>query len=282
MRLLYVLTIIMAAMCLNPIAGHTEDAPRNSSTVVAQVGDRTITRTMLDQIINTIPEERRARFLTPDGRNKILDEVISFTLFAEAARAEGIDQEPAIQTRLDYTATEYLARQYLKRQAAREPQVTEEQVKSYYHDHKDEFTPPEQIKARHILVKTEAKAKEILKELEEGADFAGLAAKYSIDPAASEGGQFELPGHGKWLPKGTFEASFEHELYKIPEGEIGGPIKTQFGWHVLKVDGKRRPQPPDYLQLRSGIKRKLEQERLARIHAQTTEKLKETFKVIRK
>ena len=70
--------------------------------VLAKVGNREITRQMLDHIIATINEENRIPFLTPDGRKKILDEVISFMLFAEAAKTQGIDKEPAIKTRLDY------------------------------------------------------------------------------------------------------------------------------------------------------------------------------------
>jgi peptidyl-prolyl cis-trans isomerase C len=243
-------------------------------SVVAKVGDRRITREALDHIIATIPEQNRIPFLTPDGRKKILDEVIAFTLFAEAAKKDGLDKEPAINTRLDYTQTEYLAREYFRRRQAKMPPISEEEMKAYFNSHKAEFKPRDEIKARHILVKTEADARKALEKLKAGEDFAVLAKKVSIDPAKDIGGALQLPDGRDWLPRGSFEASFEHVLFNIPKGQVGGPIKTQFGWHVLKVDDKRQPEMPSYVQVRATIKRRLEDERNNELHKQLTDELK--------
>ncbi len=247
--------------------------------VLAKVGNHEITRQMLDHIIATISEENRIPFLTPDGRKKILDEVISFMLFAEAAKAQGIDKEPAIKTRLDYLQDEYLAREYFRRYLAKTPQISEETLLAYYKDNLSEFKPPEEIKARHILVKTEAQANKILDELKSGKDFVELAKKNSIDPAAASGGKLELPDGRDWLPKGAFEKSFEHILFKIPKGQFGGPVKTQFGWHILKVEDKRQPETPSFVQVRSQIKNKLEEQKNAEIHGRVTEELKKSIPV---
>jgi len=247
--------------------------------VLAKVGNYEITRQMLDHIIATINEENRVPFLTPDGRKKILDEVISFTLFAEAAKAQGIDKEPAIKTRLDYLQTEYLAREYFRRYLAKMPQISEETLMAYYKDHASEFKPPEEIKARHILVKTEAQANKILDELKAGKDFAELAKKNSIDPAAAAGGKLEMPDGRDWLPRGVFEKSFEHVLFKIPKGQFGGPVKTQFGWHILKVDDLRQPETPPFVQVRSQIRNRLQEQKNEETHAKLTEELKKNIPV---
>jgi len=247
--------------------------------VLAKVGNREISRQMLDHIIATISEENRVPFLTPDGRKKILDEVISFMLFAEAAKAQGIDKEPAIKTRLEYLQAEYLAREYFRRYLAKTPPPSEETLITYYKDNLSEFKPPEEIKARHILVKTEAQANKILDELKSGKDFIELAKKNSIDPAAANGGKLELPDGRDWLPKGAFEKSFEHTLFKIPQGQFGGPIKTQFGWHIVKVEDKRQPETPSFVQVRSQIKNKLEEQKNSEIHGRVTEELKKSIPV---
>jgi peptidyl-prolyl cis-trans isomerase C len=246
---------------------------------LAKVGNREITRQMIDNIIATISEENRVPFLTPDGRKKILDEVVSFMLFAEAAKAQGIDKEPAIKTRLEYLQTEYLAREYFRRRLAKTPQVSEETLAAYYKDHLSEFKPPEEIKARHILVRTEVQANKILDELKSGKDFIELAKKNSIDPAAANGGKLELPDGRDWLPRGAFEKSFEHILFSIPKGQIGGPIKTQFGWHILKIEDRRQPETPSFIQVRSQIKNKLEERKNSEIHAKVTEELKKSIPV---
>ena len=248
--------------------------------VLATVGNQKITREMLDNIIATIPEENRVPFLTPDGRKKILDEVVNFELFAQAAKDAGIDKEPAIETRLKYEQAQYLAREYFRRAQAKQAPISEEDLKNYYKTHINEFTPPEEIQARHILVKTEAEANKILAELKKGADFAELAKKKSIDPAAQKGGKLELMDGKDWLPRGSFEKSFENVLFKIPKGEIGGPVKSQFGWHILKVDDRRQPEPPNFVQVRNLIKIRLENERNAELHKKVTEELKKKIPVV--
>lgn len=250
--------------------------------VLAKVGDKEITREMLDDIIATIPEENRVPFLTPDGRKKILDEVVSFTLFAEAAKKEGIASEPAVKTRLNYAQTEYLAREYFRRKAAQADPISEDELKAYYKAHVSEFKPPEEIKARHILVKTEAEAQKLLGKLKSGADFAELAKKSSIDPAAAEGGRLKLPSGNDWLPKGTFEKGFEHDLFKISKGEVGGPIKSQFGWHLLKVEDRRQPDTPRYVQVRGLIRNKLQDEKSAELRKRITEEAKKKIPVTMK
>jgi peptidyl-prolyl cis-trans isomerase C len=254
-------------------------ADQSTKDVLAKVGNNEITREMLDNIIATIPEENRVPFLTPDGRKKILDEVVSFYLFAEAAKKEGIDKEPAVKTRLDYSQTEYLAREFFRRQLEKTPQITEEELQAFYKEHVNEFKPSEEIQARHILVPTEAQANKILDELKSGKDFAELAKKYSIDPAATKGGKFELPDGRDWLPKGTFEKSFEFSLFKIPKGQVAGPIKSQFGWHLLKVDDRRQPETPAFVQVRGMIKNRLMDQKTAQIHTQVTEQAKKEVPV---
>lgn len=247
--------------------------------VLARIGNHEITREMLDNIIATIPEENRVPFLTPDGRKKILDEVISFTLFAEAARSQGIDKEPAVKTRLDYAQTEYLAREYFRRAVANAPPVSEDELKAFYDQNISDFRPPEEIKASHILVRTEAEANKILDQIKAGGDFAELAKKHSIDPAAEKGGKLELMDGREWLPKGSFEKSFEHALFKIPKGQVGGPIKTQFGWHILKMEDRREPETQAFVQVRSAIKNRLQEQKNSQIHNQVTDEAKKTIPV---
>lgn len=250
--------------------------------VLAKVGNKEITRDMIDHVISTIPEENRVPFLTPDGKKKILDEVINFELFALAARNESMDKDPAIKTRLDYEQTQYLAREYFRRLQSKEAPVSEDELKAYYNSHLAEFAPPEELQARHILVKTEAQANKLMEQLKSGADFAELAKKNSVDPAASKGGKLELMDGKDWLPRGSFEKSFEHVLFKIPKGQTGGPVKTQFGWHILKVDDKRQPNTPAYVQVRGMIKSRIENERNTKLHNQVTEQLKQKIPVTTK
>lgn len=271
---------ILIAVLVLAISLLSQTIMAQNADVLATVGNVQITRQMLEDIINTIPEENRVPFLTPDGRKKILDEVISFTLFAEAAKKDGMDKEPAIKTRLDYTQTEYLSREYFRRRLAKYPEITDDVLAEYFKEHANEFKPPEEVQARHILVKTEAETNKILEQVKAGQDFGELAKKYSIDPAAAKGGKLEMPDGRDWLPKGTFEKSFEFALFKLNKGEVGGPLKTQFGWHLLKVDDRRQPDMPAFVQVRGMIKTRLQDEKNMELQNRITEELKKTIPVV--
>lgn len=271
---------ILIAVLVLAISLLSQTIMAQNADVLATVGNVQITRQMLEDIINTIPEENRVPFLTPDGRKKILDEVISFTLFAEAAKKDGMDKEPAIKTRLDYTQTEYLSREYFRRRLAKSPEITDDVLAEYFKEHANEFKPPEEVQARHILVKTEAETNKILEQVKAGQDFGELAKKYSIDPAAAKGGKLEMPDGRDWLPKGTFEKSFEFALFKLNKGEVGGPLKTQFGWHLLKVDDRRQPDMPAFVQVRGMIKTRLQDEKNMELQNRITEELKKTIPVV--
>lgn len=278
MKCIPYLLVVLSLMGVNLCHGAGPTATKGD--VLAKVGNHEITRKMLDHIIATIPEENRVPFLTPDGRKKILDEVVSFTLFAEAAKADGMDREPAIRTRLQHAQTEYLAREYFRRYLAKAPLVSEKELKDYYKSHISEFTPPEEIKARHILLRTQSQANKVLRQIEEGKDFAELAKKNSIDPTAPKGGRLELQDGSEWLPRGAFEASFEHALFGIPKGKIGGPIKTQFGWHILKLEDRRQPKVRSFVEVRNMIKSRLEDEKRSEMHKQLTSELKKKIPVV--
>lgn len=276
----YFVPLLILVVCVAVAASAQPPTGAKAGDMLAKVGNAEITRDMLDNIIATIPEENRVPFLTPDGRKKILDEVISFTVLSQAARAEGIDKEPAVKTRLQYVQTEYLAREFFRRYVAKSAQISENELKAYYEKNISEFKPPEEIKARHILVPTEAQAKKLLEKIKGGADFVELAKKNSIDPAAAQGGRLQLPNGNEWLPKGTFEKGFEYVLFKIPVGEVGGPVKTQFGWHLLKMEGHRQPETLQYVQVRGLIKNRLQDQKYAELHKKLIEEAKKRIPVV--
>ncbi|MFH0823109.1 MAG: peptidyl-prolyl cis-trans isomerase [Pseudomonadota bacterium] len=279
MRLIVLSFLCLALVITSSSAFSADPSPIKGVNVVAKVGDREITVEMLNNIINTIPEENRVPFLTPDGRKKILDEVIAFMLFSEGAKAAGIDKEAAVKTRLDYTQTEFLAMEFLRRRLAQAPQVSDDDVKAYYEAHKNELRPPEEIKARHIVIKTEAEANKVLDEFKAGAKFDDSARKYSIDPAAPQGGRLTLIDGREWIPRGTFEQSFEHILFKLPVGQPGGPHKTQFGWHILLVEEKRQPGVPSLSEARGFLRNRLKQERMNKMRNDLLEEQKKKVPV---
>ncbi|MDQ6986803.1 MAG: peptidyl-prolyl cis-trans isomerase, partial [Mariprofundaceae bacterium] len=108
-------------------------------------------------------------------------------------------------------------------------------IEAYYKTHIGEFTTPEQVHARHILLANEKQAKNVLRQLKHGKDFATLAAEKSRDDGTKARG-----GDLNWFPRGVMVKAFEDKVFALSKaGQLAGPVKTRFGWHVIELLGKR-------------------------------------------
>ncbi|MEJ2292490.1 MAG: peptidylprolyl isomerase [Deinococcales bacterium] len=127
--------------------------------------------------------------------------------------------------------------------------LTDNQLKSYYQAHKSDYTTPEQVCASHILLKTEADAKAVMKDLANGADFAKEAKAKSTGPSASQGGSLGCFG------KGQMVKAFEDAAFKAPVGKVVGPVKTQFGYHVILVTKHTQASTKPFSAVKSDVEK---------------------------
>lgn len=172
-------------------------------------------------------------------RMSLLEFLIDNQLFAEAADTEKLGQGPEFETRL----------KYLKRRALRElyfekvikASVSDADARKVYDDQVKLIKPEEEVSARHILVESEDKAKELKEKIKGGGDFAALAKENSKDTGSKEdGGNLGYFGHGQMVPQ------FEEVVFKLAKGDVSDPVKTQFGWHLIKIEDKRMKAPPAF------------------------------------
>ena len=178
--------------------------------------------------------------MTPiQKRMSLLEFLIDNQLFAEAAEGEKLGQGADFETRL----------KYLKRRALRElyfdkvikSTVSDADARKLYDDQVKLLKPEEEVSARHILVESEDKAKELKEKLKSGGDFIALAKENSKDPGSKDdGGNLGYFGHGQMVPQ------FEEVVFKLPKGEVSDPVKTQFGWHLIKIEDRRFKPPPAF------------------------------------
>lgn len=128
-------------------------------------------------------------------------------------------------------------------------EITEEEMKAYFDEHKDEFAQEQQVHARHILVDDENLAREIYEKLKKGEDFAELAKQYSTDTATKDNG-----GDLGFFGKGEMVEEFEKVAFSLKVGEISSPVKTEYGYHIIKVEEKKEAQEPNYENSKEKIK----------------------------
>ncbi len=221
--------------------------------VVAKVGDAEITEADIAFAARDIGKELQ-RFPPTQWRQLLLDAVIDMEVLAQAARAEGIDQDADFKKQMEFLELQALRNAYLAQKVA--GTVSEDDLKAAYDKEFADYEGQEEISARHILLKEKAEAEEIIKELDGGADFAELAREKSTGPSAPNGGDLGFFAKGQMVP------SFEEAAFAMEPGSYSKePVETQFGWHVIKVEDKRRQEMPTLEQVGPTLRQNLIRER---------------------
>ena len=191
--------------------------------------------------------------LPPEVRGPARDEyVLSFltdmTLLAKAAEAQKIDQTPEFQNRLAYARTKALMEALMMQEAKK---AVSAELKRKTYDELVKSAPADmEVHARHILVDDEAKAKDIAKRAKAGEDFAKLAKENSKD-SAEDGGDLGYFTKDQMVPE------FAEAAFKLEKGQVSDPVKTQFGWHIIKVEDKRQKPVPAYEQVEDQVEQYL-------------------------
>lgn len=245
---------------------------KEEDKVLAKVGSETITQSMLDTIIEGIPPRYKAQMMTPEGKKRLLDRIVEMKMFSQEAYKLKLDKDPAVQSQIISMTEQVMASEYIKHIQA-EIKINDDEIKAYYEGNKKEFQQAEQIKARHILVKTEDEAKAVRKELETNKDFAALAKDKSTGPSKTKGGDLGWFGRGQMVPE------FEQVAFSLKKGEISDVVKTKFGYHIIKVDDKKKASEKSYEMVKKQIEDKLKQQKSKAVVDESKDKLMKKLKV---
>jgi peptidyl-prolyl cis-trans isomerase C len=202
-------------------------------------------------------------------KDNVLSFLIDMKIVAKVAEDKKIADRDDFKTRLAFARNRLLMDNLLAVEG--KAATTDEAMKKVYDDASKQITGEQEVHARHILVETEDEAKQIEDELKKGADFAELAKKKSKDPGASDGGDLGFFTKDQMVPE------FSAVAFALEPGKISDPVKSQFGWHVIKVEEKRNRKAPDFEQVKSQIETYVTR----KAQADYVTKLRETAKVER-
>lgn len=222
-------------------------------TVVAKVNGQDITEAELKYAereigseLAGVPEENRRRVL--------VEYLIEAHLMADAAEKSDLAKGEEFEERMKYYRLRALRDAFFENKVR--DAVPEADAKKRYDDYVKNIPPQEEVRARHILVKTEDEAKKVAKELSDGGDFGELAAKYSQDRGGQGGGDLG------YFSRQQMVKPFEEAAFALEKGKISDPVQTEFGWHIIKVEDKRERQPPSFEDVKDQIKASLVQAKL--------------------
>jgi peptidyl-prolyl cis-trans isomerase C len=251
MKLSHSVLFLALVVCLpaqdapKPVAASLPAAPPDK--VIISAGDSKITAAQFTALIEMLPEQNRAAVKTVAGRRQFADEIVRVLVLAEEGKRRKLDQTPDYKAQTQFQAQNLLAGKAFVDMG----KSSDAELRKYFEEHKAEF---EQVHARHILIRVAgspvpldigkkdlsdaeglAKAQELRKKILAGADFAQVAAEESDDGSKTAGGDLNFFRRGQMVP------AFEQAAFAMKVGEISEPVKTPFGYHLIKVEEKKEP-----------------------------------------
>jgi parvulin-like peptidyl-prolyl isomerase len=241
---------------------------------LAKIGDSVITQADFEREMKGLPEFVQKMFEGTSGKESFLNELVKRELLYKEALKKGLDKDPEYVKKLEDFKKITLVGLLLQKEIEGKVKVSDQEVKDYYEKNKGKFAPVTQIRASHILVKTEEEAKQIEEKLKKGEDFAQLAKKYSIDTATAKNG-----GDLGYFSKGQMVPEFESAAMSLKPGQISEPVKTKFGYQIIKVTDKKMGQPVDFDKVKNLISQNLMAEKQKEVFDSYVEGLKKSFKV---
>ncbi|MCR9212979.1 MAG: peptidylprolyl isomerase [Proteobacteria bacterium] len=222
------------------VSGATSVTPEGDGKVLATVNGEAITEQDIETLYASLPAQYRQAPIA-FVKEQLLDQLISMEVIGQAAEAENLDSQAEFKDRLDSVRTQLMQEYYLKNKI--EELVTDEMVRAEYDKVTADFTPEQEVHARHILLKNAEEATDVIKLLDDGGDFAELAKEYSTGPSGPNGGDLGFFTKERMVPE------FATAAFAMDKGTYSKePVQTQFGFHVIKVEDKRDTQPPAYEQ----------------------------------
>ncbi len=281
MKLITTTKLFTATLCVAALvgcqggstSGGAKTEVKKEGKVLAEVNSGSITTGDFDRELKNLPEYLKAMAETPQGRKEMLDTMVIRELILQQASKDGLDKGADIEEKLQDLRKRLIVESFLKKKVEVESKVSDEDMKKFYEQNKEKFKSSEQIKASHILVKTEKEAKDIAAQIKAGGNFEELAKKHSTDSSATKGGDLG------WFGKGSMVPAFEKAALALKDGQVSDIVKSDFGYHIIKLTGKRpaglRPLEEVKEQIKAAIMPTKQQE----IFQKIKEELKKSAKI---
>ena len=244
--------------------------------VLARVGSDDITESEVLEFIQPFGQQAMMLYATEQGRKMILDDVISMRLYALDAEDSKLGQSPEVQAQLNGARRAILA-QAAMRDAIKDLTVSDDEARKFYDENPAMFKNPERVHARHILVSGDENLAKVQDELKAGKSFDVVAKEYSIDPGSAANG-----GDLGEFPRGMMVPEFEKAAFALKNpGDVSEPIKTQFGWHIIKLEEHIPESPIPFEQVKARLTQELKDQKTQKVLQDKAKVLEEKYKVER-
>ena len=215
--------------------------------VLATVAGEEITEAEFNAFLQNVPREQQAYLSNPAMRSHYLDQLIALHLFAKDGADQKLDETEEFKNMIANAKRDILAQMSMA-EALKNVTVSDEEIRTFYEENKNQFTKGGKVRAKHILIDSE----EILEEIENGTKaFEVAAQEYSTCPSGQKGGDLGEFGRGQMVKE------FEDAAFNGEVGKVIGPVKTQFGYHLIKVENRTEETIASFDEAKESIRRNL-------------------------
>ena len=248
---------------------------------LARIGSEVVTLQDLEERLEMMPPYMQEQLRTPDGKERLLKAIVEEEIIVREAIRQGFDRSPELKEELELRKRDFLVRLFYEEVIEAEAAPADSEVVSYYGEHPEEFMVPAIARARHIQVATESQALKIRKELEAGADFAKLAAEHSLDPLTKDrdGVMHGEIVKGKPLKGLGDMPMLVDAIFEVDVGELSMPVKTEKGYHIIRVDEKSPEATRPLDEVREDIVARLTYENRNAVRDKMLEDLRAKYRV---
>lgn len=239
--------------------------------ILAVVAGENITEADLDAFLQNVPREQQAYASNPQFRQQYLEQLIALRAFAKLGEDEKLDETEEFKNIMENARKDILA-QMAMAQTLKGITVSDEEAKTYYEANTQQFSKDATVNAKHILTDSEEKCSSILESIVNGSvQFEDAAKEHSTCPSGAKGGDLGEFGRGQMVKE------FEDAAFDAEVGHVVGPVKTQFGYHLIKVEDKNDAKVAGFEEVKGNIKSMLIQQKQNEAYTKKVEELKKKY-----
>ncbi len=242
-----------------------------SKEVLAVVAGEEITQEQFDLFVQGLPREQQSYLSNPQFKAQCLEQLVALYLFAKKGEELKLEETEEFNNIIANAKRDILA-QMAMREVLKTVEVSEEEMKAFYDENQAHYEKAPTVNAKHILVADEDKCKEILDSIVNGGKaFEEAAQEFSTCPSGQRGGSLGEFGRGQMVPE------FEQAAFEAEVGQVVGPVKTQFGFHLIKVEGKNEGSVASFDEVKESVRKTLVQQKQNKLYSTTIDELKEKY-----
>lgn len=242
--------------------------------VLATVGEKEITNLDIENALKSLDPYQAMQFNTEEGKKRLLEDLVNQELFYLEAKEEELHNDENFKNEMK-RIEENMLKQFAINKVLASVKLTDEEIANFYEANKEKFVKPESASAKHILVDTEEKANELLNKINNNeVSFEEAARDHSSCPSKDADGDLGT------FPRGQMVPEFEEAVFSMDKGEVRGPVQTQFGYHLIKLEDKNEGGQSELEEVKNDIAKSLMYQKQNEVYSSRVNDLKSKYENI--